>query len=62
MVTIISYDPGTNVVSFTTPDGLSHSLVVKPEMREFAGALKPGDSVDVVYTRALAIGVTKIPG
>jgi len=62
VVTIISYDPDTNVVSFATPDGLSHSLVVKPEMREFAGALKPGDRVDVVYTQALAIGVTEIPG
>lgn len=62
IVTMISYDPKTNVVSFTTPDGLSHSLVVKPEMREFAQALKPGDRVDVLYTKALAIGVTEISG
>jgi len=61
IVTLISYDPDTNVVSFTTPDGLSHSLVVKPEMRDFARALKPGDRVEVVYTEALAIGVTEIP-
>jgi len=62
IVTIISYDPDTNVVSFTTPDGLTHSLVVKPVMRDFAWALKPGDRVDVLYTEALAIGVTEIPG
>jgi len=62
IVTMISYDPDTNVVSFTTPDGRLHSLVVKPEMRDFARALKPGDRVDVVYTEALAIGVTEIPG
>ena len=62
IVTMISYDADTNVISFTTPDGLSHSLVVKPEMRDFARALKPGDRVDVVYTKALAIGVTEIPG
>jgi translation elongation factor P/translation initiation factor 5A len=59
---MISYDPDTNVISFTTPDGFSHSLVVQPEMRDFARALKPGDRVDVVYTKALAIGVTEIPG
>ena len=62
IVTMISYDPDTNVVAFTTPDGLSHSLVVKPEMRDFARALNPGDRVEVVYTEALAIGVTEIPG
>jgi hypothetical protein len=62
IVTMISYDPDTNVVSFTTPDGLSHSLVVKPEMRDFARALKPGDRVDIVYTEAMAIGVIEIPG
>ncbi len=61
-VTMISYDPDTSVISFTTPVGFSHSLVVKPEMRDFARALKPGDRVDVVYTKALAIGVTEIPG
>jgi hypothetical protein len=62
IVTLISYDQGTSVVTFTTPDGLPHSLVVKPEMRDFAQALKPGDRVEVVYTEALAIGVTEIPG
>ncbi len=62
IVTIISYDPGTNVLSFIAPGGLSHSLVVKPEMRDFARALKVGDRVDVVYTEAVAISVTEIPG
>jgi hypothetical protein len=61
VVTMISYDSNTNVVAFTTPDGLSHSLVVKPEMRDFAGALKPGDRVEIVYTEAFAIGVVEIP-
>ncbi|MHA1527766.1 MAG: hypothetical protein ACTSVG_02005 [Alphaproteobacteria bacterium] len=62
IVTLISYDQDTSVVTFTTPDGLPHSLVVKPEMRDFAKALKPGDRVEIVYTEALAIGVTEIPG
>jgi hypothetical protein len=61
VVTMISYDSSTNIVTFTTPDGLSHSLVVKPEMREFAGALNPGDRVEIVYTEAFAIGVIEIP-
>jgi hypothetical protein len=61
IVTLISYDPDTNVVTFSTPDGLPHSLIVKPEMRDFAQALKPGDRVEVVYTEALAIGVIEIP-
>jgi hypothetical protein len=30
-------------------------------MRDFVGALKPGDRVDVVYTEAFAIGVVEIP-
>jgi translation elongation factor P/translation initiation factor 5A len=62
IVTIVSFDPGTNIVVFTTPDGFTTSLVVKPEMREFARAVKPGDRVDVTYTQSLAIGVTEIPG
>jgi len=62
IVTLISYDQDTSVVTFTTPDGLPHSLVVNPEMREFVQALKQGDRVEVVYTEAFAIGVTEIPG
>ena len=62
IVTIVSFDPNTNIVTFTTPDGFPHSLVVKPEMREFARALKPGDRVDVAYTESLAIGVVEISG
>ena len=62
IVTIISYDPDTNVVSFIAPNGVADRLVVKPEMRDFARALKVGDRVDVTYTKAVAIGVTEISG
>jgi hypothetical protein len=62
IVTIVSFDPNTNIVTFTTPDGFSHSLVVKPEMRDFARAVKPGDRVDVLYSESLAIVVVEIPG
>ena len=62
IVTIISYDPDTNVISFIAPNGAADRLVVKPEMQDFARALKVGDRVDVVYTKALAIGVIEFPG
>jgi hypothetical protein len=58
VVTIVSFDIRSNLVTFATPDGLVRSIVViEPEMQEFARGLKPGDEVEVTFTEALAIGL-----
>lgn len=57
-VTFIQFDPQSNVVTFTPPDGFVRALTVKDlNMRAFLGKLKRGDKVDVTYTEALAISV-----
>ena len=61
-VTIDSVDLADNTVTFHRPDGVVSSLPLRsPEGRAFAGKLKKGDVVDVMYTEALAIDVTKGP-
>ena len=58
VVTIVSFDIRSNLVTFAAPDGLVRSIIVKePEMQEFARRLKPGDEVEVTFTEALAIGI-----
>lgn len=57
VVTFGSYDPATNVVTFTGPTGVPHSLVVPPELREFVAARRAGDRIAVEYTEAVAIGI-----
>jgi hypothetical protein len=57
-----SFDAGTDTVTFTTPDGLTHSLVVHPAMRDFAMRREPGDRVRVTYTQGLAIAVEETAG
>jgi hypothetical protein len=61
VVTFRDLDPATGRVTFTTPDGFTHSLVLEPEMREFAMGLEPGDRVQVTYTEAVAVTVEE-PG
>lgn len=62
VVEFVAYDPATNVASFFTPDGVLRSVVVRPEMRAFAAARKPGDLVDLTITEAAAISVEEIGG
>ncbi len=62
VVTVQSFDPATDTVTFTTPDGLTHSLVVDPAMRDFAMRREPGDRVRVTYTEGLAIAVEETGG
>jgi len=62
VVAFESFDPATDRVTFTTPDGLSHSLVVHPAMRDFAQRREPGDRVRVTYTQGLAVAVEETAG
>jgi hypothetical protein len=57
VVTFGSYDPATNVVTFTGPTGVPHSLVVPPELRDFVAARQAGEKIAVEYTEAVAIGI-----
>ena len=60
VVTIVSYDSRSKLVTFTGADGLVRSVVVaKPEMQEFARGLKPGDEVEVTFTEAFAICIVE---
>jgi hypothetical protein len=62
VVAFQSFDPATDTVTFTTPDGLTHSLVVHTAMRDFARRREPGDRVRVRYTQGLAIAVEETAG
>ncbi len=59
VVEFVSYDPETHLATFRTPDGQMGTVVVKPEMREFAAAREAGDKIDATITEAFAISVTK---
>lgn len=57
-VTIEDVDMSTHTVAFRRPDGSVHIVGVKsPNMVQFIGTLKPGDSVQVTYTESIAIDV-----
>lgn len=62
VVTVESFDPATDTVTFTTADGLSHSLVVDPAMRDFAMRREPGDRVRVTYTEGVVVAVEETGG
>ncbi len=60
VVTIVSYDSKSKLVTFAGPDGLVRSVVVqKPEMQAFARGLKAGDEVEVTFTETFAIGIVE---
>ncbi len=61
VVTLISYDRGTGLATFRTPDGLTRRTVVPPELRRFAETKGPGSRVLVTMTEALAVSVTEMP-
>ena len=57
-VTITAVDTKSNLVSFTGADGLVRAITVEsPQGQEFIKQLKPGDTVVITYTEALAISV-----
>ena len=63
VVTIVSFDAKSNLVTFSAPDGLVRSIVVEtPQMQEFARGLKPGDEVELTFTETFAIGIEEVDG
>ena len=59
---IVSVDPNANTVTVQGPQGLMHSLKVKdPDLQARLSRLRPGDTVTVMYTRAMAISVQPTP-
>lgn len=63
LVTFESFDPATDTVTFTTGDGLTHSVVVTdPALRAFAQRRERGDRVRVVYSEGLAITIEETTG
>jgi hypothetical protein len=59
-VTITAVDTKHNIVSFYREDGLVRALKVKePQAQEFIKQLKPGDTVVVSFTEAIAISVER---
>jgi hypothetical protein len=57
-VTITAVDTKSNLVTFAGQDGLVRAITVTtPEAKEFIKQLKPGDTVVISYTEALAISV-----
>lgn len=62
VVTWVGYDAATTLATFTGPTGLTHSVAVPPEMRDFAAARRPGDQVAIDYSEAMAVGVVEIGG
>lgn len=61
VVTVISYDRGSGLATFRTPDGLTRRTVVPPNLRRFAETRGPGSRVLVTMTEALAVSVTEMP-
>ncbi len=55
---VVSVDPAQNSLMLRTPQGATHSLRVQdPDLQAQLPKIKPGDSVDVTYTQAIAISV-----
>lgn len=59
VVTFKSYDPATNVATFTTADGQERSVKVDPSMEGFASDRRPGDRIAVDITRAVAVSIVE---
>lgn len=61
VVTLVSYDSGSGLAIFRTPDGFTRQTVVPPEFRSFASGLQRGARVAVTMTDAVAVSVTETP-
>jgi hypothetical protein len=63
VVKIESVDKSFNTVTFKRADGITRVVSIEdPESQKFLRSLKPGDSVEVSYNEATAIGVVPAPG
>jgi hypothetical protein len=59
VVTLVNYDDSTGIATFRTPDGLTRSAAVPPNLRTFARSRGPGSRVLVTMTDAVAVSVTE---
>ena len=62
VVDFVAYDPATAIATFKTPEGVTHSIVVNPAMREFAAACQPGDRVAIQIRSAVAASIVETSG
>jgi hypothetical protein len=60
VVTVINYDDNTGIATFRTPDGLTRTAAVPPNLRTFAQSRGPGSRVLVTMTDAVAVSVTPV--
>jgi hypothetical protein len=62
VVKIESVDKSFNTVTFKRADGITRVVAIQdPDSQKFIRSLKPGDSVEVSYNEATAIGVEPAP-
>ena len=59
VVTLVNYDDKTGIATFRTPDGLTRTAAVPPNLRTFARSRGPGSRVLVTITNAVAVSVTE---
>lgn len=62
VVTFVSYDPETAIVTFTLPEGETLSRLVAPGVRDFVAAREPGDRVFAERVETVAIGIEEVDG
>jgi hypothetical protein len=56
---IVSVDPRKHEVTFKGPEGNTRTITVDdPQLREKLGTLKPGDTIRLTYTEAIAGSIT----
>ena len=59
VVTVVTYDDNSGIATFRTPDGVTRTAVVPPNLRSFARTRGPGSRVLVTMTKAVAVSVTE---
>jgi len=58
---VVAVDTAANKVLLRGPAGDTHALKVQdPDLQAELGKVKPGDSVDVTYTQAVAVAVAPV--
>ncbi|MEJ2310364.1 MAG: hypothetical protein P8Z31_08980 [Gammaproteobacteria bacterium] len=58
-VKILSVDPYKKAISFRDESGWREVSMDRPELEPYLKELKDGDTVEVIFTEALAVSVTK---
>jgi len=59
-VKIEAIEQGGSKVTFTGPRGRRTVQIHDPSLRDYAGKLRPGDSVEVTYKEALALSLERV--